>query len=464
MKRSKILGGLVVALVVEASLNAGAEARVKTIKVQQPFTAYVLAEGLDSPWDIEYGPDNLLWLTERLGKKILTIDPATGKRTELLTIDEAFAGGGHQGVLGLALEPGFLQTGSQNYLYVLYTYQQDGADFKKVVRYQYDVHAKKLINPTAILTKIPAGTDHNGGRMVFGPDGMLYISTGELGHNQFGSFLLPIEAQRLPTAEELAAGDYSAYVGKTLRITPDGSIPEDNPVLDGIQSHIFTLGHRNPQGLAFVGDRLFSVEHGPSSDDELNLLEAGGNYGWPHVAGFRDNAGYRYINWSEAKDKSNLTFDANVPEPGVPVYNETDWPQPANYKDPLKTFFTVRSDYDFHDSDLSQWPTIAPSSVAYYPENGGIPGWDNSLLITTLKNGAIYKVKLNNAKNNVQGDVEKLFKTQNRYRDLVISPDHKTIYVITDGQNTAATDYNLQPTAEVENPGSVLVFKYRPQK
>lgn len=473
-KKYYIWGALLTTVLLSSTLITPVEAKNKKLSVEAPFSASVLADGLDAPWDINYGPDNLLWITERLGKRIVTINPTTGKKHILLTIDEALADGGHQGVLGMAFAPDFLQPGSANYLYVLYNYKPTSyasADgLKKLVRYQYDAATQKLISPTTIIENLPGGTDHNGGRVVYGPDKMIYISLGEKGHNQFGHYMEPIEAQKLPTATELAAGDYSSYVGKVIRITPDGAIPADNPTIDGIKSHIYTLGHRNPQGLTFVENKLYSIEHGPSSDDELNLLESGGNYGWPHIAGFQDNMGYRYANWSAAPNKENLNWDPNIPAPGVPVQLETDWQKPANYKDPLKTFYTVRSDYNYHDADqygglaYAMWPTIGPSSLAYYPDNGPIKGFDNSILITALKNGAIYKVKLNNAKDNVQGDVEKIFKTQNRYRDIVFSPDLKTIYVITDNQGTTATDYELNPTAVVENPGAVLAFKYTPKK
>src|SRR5690606_27127609 len=109
----------------------------------------------------------------------------------------------------------------------------------------------------------------------------LYYTVGELGHNQFGNYQLPIEAQRLPTAEEVAAQDWSAYVGKVLRLDLDGGIPDDNPEIGGVRSHVFTYGHRNPQGLAFGPDgTLYSAEQGPKTDDEINILEAGKNYGW----------------------------------------------------------------------------------------------------------------------------------------------------------------------------------------
>ena len=151
----------------------------------------------------------------------------------------------------------------------------------------------------------------------------------------------------------------------------------------------------------FVGDLLFEAEHGPSSDDEINLLVAGGNYGWPHVAGFRDDQGYVYGNWSAAPDCEKLAksyFPTDIPA-SVPQQKETEW-KAEDFREPIKTFYTVPNSYNFRDGrcgDMAYlcWPTIAPSSVAYYPANGPIPGWGNSLLVTSLKNGALYRVPLN---------------------------------------------------------------------
>lgn len=166
-------------------------------------------------------------------------------------------------------------TAKKGQVYLTHTYKgatKDGKDgfWAKIIRMDYDGQTEKLTNPVIILDGIPAGNDHNAGRLVFGPDGKLYASKGELGHNQGANQCLPIEAQRLATAAEVEKGDWSSYVGKILRINPDGSIPADNPVINGVKSHIFSYGHRNPQGLVFVGKSLFSAEHGPSSDDEIN--------------------------------------------------------------------------------------------------------------------------------------------------------------------------------------------------
>lgn len=312
---------------------------------------------------------------------------------------------------------------------------------------------------------MPAGDDHNGGRLRFGPDGKLYYSIGEQGHNQGANVCKPIDAQRIPTKAELDAGDHSAYAGKVLRLNPDGGIPDDNPVINGVRSHVYTYGHRNPQGLVFVGDLLFESEHGPSSDDEINLLVAGGNYGWPHVAGFQDDQGYVYGNWSAAPDCEKLAksyFPTDIPA-SVPQQKETEW-KAEDFRAPIKTFYTVPNSYNFRDGrcgDMAYlcWPTIAPSSVAYYPANGPIPGWGNSLLVTSLKNGALYRVPLNADGKTAQGDVTKYFHTPNRYRSALVSPDGKTIYVATDVRGNALGN-DGKPVNDMKNPGSIIAFIY----
>ena len=447
-----------------ASVTALAE--FKAVKVEAPFKGAVLADGLENPWNILYGPDKMLWITERTGQRIVRINPETGEKKTAVTIDEVRSGGQHFGIMGMALDPDFLQKGSKNYVYVFYSYvpKDNTSEFgyKKLVRYEYDAKSETLENPKAVLDKIPAGDDHNGGRLVFGPDKKIYLTLGELGHNQGGNAFKKNDAQRLPTSQEIKAGNHDSYVGKTLRINPDGSIPKDNPVLDGVRSHIFTYGHRNPQGIAVVGKNIYSAEHGPSSDDELNILTSGGNYGWPHVAGFQDNQSYKFIDWSTAP--KDAVVDPNVAAPGTKVYLESDWKAPENYKDPVKTFYTVREGYNYHDGDVyggltyAVWPTVAPSSIKYY-EKGAIAGWDNSILMTTLKAGTLFRIKLNIEKDNVQGEAATFLKTPNRYRDIAVSPDGSVLYILTDSSGTGI-GYDGKPTTELQNPGAVLMFEY----
>jgi PQQ-dependent dehydrogenase (s-GDH family) len=260
------------------------------------FSMRVLTTGLGNPWSVRWGPDDHLWLTERTERRVTRVHPVNGTKMTVLALEDVVTGP-QQGLLGLVLHPDLLAGTGNDYVYVSYTYDASGGagelDRKgKIVRFTYDQSTDQLIDPTEVLTGIPAGTDHNAGRMQFGPDGMLYYAAGDQGENQFRNFRNPILSQLLPTQEEVDNADWVSYTGKILRLELDGSIPADNPEIEGVRSHIYTYGHRNPQGIAFSDHgHLYSVEHGPSSDDELNLLVPGGNYGWPHVSGFRDDMG-----------------------------------------------------------------------------------------------------------------------------------------------------------------------------
>lgn len=434
------------------------------IQANEPFTGHVLASNLDAPWDMVWGPDGYLWVTERKAASIVRINPETGEKKVAITLSNVRTGPQHEGVLGLALSPDFMKSGGDNYVYTAYTYINDNIEYAKIIRLEYDPKTQKLGNEKEILTGFPAGNDHNGGRLRFGPDGKLFYTIGEQGHNQGANFCKSIDAQRIPTKDELKNKNYAAYAGKVLRINTDGSIPEDNPIIHGIKSHLYTYGHRNPQGLVFIGDTLYATEQGPSSDDELNILEAGGNYGWPHVAGFQDDQAYMYANYSKAENCLSLKWDPNHIPLGVPVQKETDW-KASDFKAPIKTFFTVKDGYSYNDANCGKdsayicWPTISPSSVAYYPMNGVIKSWRNSIIISSLKNGAIYRILLNADMKNVQGDVAKYFHTANRYRMVVVSPDTRKIYVATDNFGNVMDESN-HPTHKLSNPGSILVFEY----
>ena len=463
MKKIVPILGLAASVMLYLPVAEAAKTKGNSVPASEPFQGRVLVEGLGSPWEMVWGPDDHLWVTERTGKRITRVNPKTGATQVLATLDEAVTGN-QQGVLGLALSPDFLKEGGQNFVYVVCTYKDGNDLWTKIVRYEYQPSNHKLVSPTPIIDKMPAGDDHNAGRLIFGPDGKLYYSHGEQGHNQGNNVCKPIEAQRLPTEKEMTDKNWASYVGKVLRMNVDGSVPDDNPVINGIKSHVFTYGHRNPQGLVFVGKNLFSVEHGPSTDDEINLLKAGGNYGWPHVAGFRDNQSYVYANWSAASDCATLSkkYDPNTIPEGVSTQKETDWTE--DFIEPLKTFHTVPNGYNFNDKRCASmpylcWPTIGPSSVTYYLENGPIPGWENSLLVSTLKNGAIYRLKLNDDLVTVQGDEVKYFRTDNRYRSVLVAPDSRTIYVATDSEGNGFAQDGT-PTQKMANPGSILEFTY----
>jgi PQQ-dependent dehydrogenase (s-GDH family) len=270
---------------------------------QEAFALRVMATELAHPWEIVVGPDGYLWITERTGHRVTRVNPADGSTQVAVTIEEVHVSSPRDsrqdGLLGMALHPELLLETGNDYVYVAYTYDLDPGEAVerrvKIRRYTYDAAGQTLGEPLDLLTDLPGSTDHNSGRLVFGQDQKLYYTIGEQGNNQFQRFCLPILAQELPTAADISASDWSRYPGKVLRLNLDGSIPPDNPTLAGVQSHVYTYGHRNIQGLvAGPGGQLYGAEHGPKTDDEINLLEAGRNYGWPHVAGYQDDQAYSY--------------------------------------------------------------------------------------------------------------------------------------------------------------------------
>ena len=450
------------------------------LKGTKQFRKSVLASGLAGPWELTWGPDNKLWVTERTGKRVTRIDPVSGERTVAITIDEVLAPGSQDGLLGMALHPELLQGTGNDYVYVAYSYvdQARGANanvtdarspyrylYNKIVRLTYDKAAGTLGNPVVVIAGLPVGNDHVSGRLKIGPDRKLYFTVGDQGHDQLGNFCLPTLAQLLPTQEEVTNKIYLAYVGKSLRLNLDGSIPADNPKLAGVVSHVYTYGHRNMQGIDFAPDgTLYASEQGPKTDDEINILKAGGNYGWPHVAGLKDDKAYEYARWSDASTPcAQLRFSDFKIDPAVPRESESSYKQP--FVEPIATMFTVPNDYNFRDPacrgvDFICWPTVAASSIEYYRAKGeGIPGWDRVLLVTTLKRGSLYVVHLTAGGKAVVGHFARYFQSENRYRDTAVSPDGKTIYIATDSGGLAEA-LKGGVTGTMQNPGAILSFTY----
>jgi len=215
-----------------------------------------LTTGLDVPWGLGFLPDGTALATGRDDGTISSIAPgAAGPATTIGTID-GVAHGGEGGLLGLAVSPGFAEDG------LLYVYYTAAADNRIAT---VKIQDGALTGQTVILDGIPKGGIHNGGRMTFGPDGLLYVGTGESGDR--------------PIAQDLGS-----LGGKILRLSPDGSPAPGKPFPES--PYVYTYGHRNVQGLAFDDrGRLWAAEFGQNTWDELNLITAGGNYGWPDVEG-----------------------------------------------------------------------------------------------------------------------------------------------------------------------------------
>lgn len=420
----------------------------------ETFTLRVVATGLEDPSEVTWGPDGHLWITERTGKRVVRVDPADGRRKVAVAIEEVLQTLAQDGLQGLALHPQLLR--GTNHVYVMYTYDADsGAGEQrraKIRRYVYDAAAERLVEPVDVLTGIPHGPDHGASRLVLGPDGKLYASTGDQGSNFLAYYCVPIRAQQLPTVQDVRARDWRAYEGKILRLELDGSIPDDNPVLNGVRSHVFSYGHRNPQGMAFGPDGLlYASEHGQDTDDEVNRIEAGRNYGWPLIAGFQDDRYYTYSNWSASAPTpcADLAYGRAVPST-VPRTKESDV-ELRDFTPPLKTFFTVPSTYDVRALGNA---TAALAGLDVYA-SAAIPGWNPSILVAGMMSGAIFRIPLPAT---VDAPLA-YFKAQDRYRDLAIAPDGRRIYIVTDAGRRTITATG-EPTAELAHPGALLEFSY----
>lgn len=418
---------------------------------------------LNRPWDIHFGPQGFLWVTERGAARITRINPLTGARDPLVTIPNVYADGRQDGLLGIALHDDLL--GDSPYVYLSYTYRPGSTPLQRIVRYTFSFTGSNgtLAEPLVLIDSLPASNDHNSGRLLFGPDQKLYYTIGDQGGNQNRNYCDPILSQVLPTQAEVAQRDWRHYPGKVLRINTDGSIPDDNPTIAGVRSHVFSYGHRNAQGLVFGSNgRLYSDEHGPDTDDEVNLIAAGMNYGWPRVVGFQDDQAYDYCDWSSLANCGDLTYDKfNCPEGAT--FLEENTLTVANYQEPLFAMFAVTDDYDYNDPRCENTymcrPNVAPSSLGIY-ESDVIPGWKNSLLVTSLKRGRVYRLQLDEAGTAIVGDTTELFYTQNRYRDITVSPDGRTFYLITDQEGNTSDPTGLLQRREMLNPGTILQFTY----
>lgn len=252
------------------------------VKVQQWI------EGLEIPWSLVFLPDGRALVSERPGR-IRTIKDGVLQKEPYAIINVAHIGEG--GLMGLAVHPEFPK---KPYIYAMHTYREGNSLFNRVIRLKDEENRGKL--DKVIIDRIPGARFHNGGRIAFGPDRMLYVTTGEIYEGEL--------AQNL-----------NSLGGKILRITDEGNIPNDNPFKN---SPIYSYGHRNPQGLAWHPEtgELFSSEHGPSGEylrfgnDEINIIKKGANYGWPIVIGKSHRPPYiaPFVLWEKTTPPSGITF------------------------------------------------------------------------------------------------------------------------------------------------------------
>ncbi len=228
----------------------------------------VIARNLEVPWALVFLPDKSMLVTERPGR-VRLIDKNSNLQSDPVATFDNVKEIGEGGLLGITIHPNF---STNNFVYLYYTYSEsNGNTLNRVVRITYK--DKKLTDEQIIVDKIPGSLNHNGGRIKFGPDNYLYITTGDAGN--------PSQAQ-----------DINTLGGKILRVTDEGKPAPGNP----FDNLVYSYGHRNPQGLAWNSKgQLWATEHGRSGVssglDELNLIEIGKNYGWPTIEGDKTRIG-----------------------------------------------------------------------------------------------------------------------------------------------------------------------------
>jgi PQQ-dependent dehydrogenase (s-GDH family) len=427
--------------------------------------------GMTSPWEVVYGPDDSLWVTASHDYKIWKIHPGNkGARVvlDMNSMKDFTAANANPwpqgGLMGLAIHPGFY-TGKP-WVYVAYVYHLIGCSTcagstsgarcsynTQIVRFRYN---NGVLTPMdTVITGLDGSNDHNSGRLRISPqpegDGNyhLYYTIGDMGAGQLANICRPEHAQ-----------DTTIIEGKILRLNtePDPSqpsgaeqwIPADNPFPEGAaasaKNPIYSFGHRNPQGLAFGSVNggtsyiLYSSEHGDRSDDEVNIITPHTNYGWPKVAGLCDD---NYT--STLNDSLYLAGSAVISETGFcdtthttladPIFSYYNWSRPQN-----KVVAGL--------SNNMSWPTVAPTSIAFYGQSA-VPGWNYSLLITSLKNG-LWRLKLKSDGLSVDSTVNPYdtlhYLTGYRLRNITIAPTGDTLFVAVD--NSCCT---LGPTGTIGN-------------
>ncbi len=318
---------------------------------QLPYDIQIIAENLRVPWAIAINTDGSIYFTERPG----TVRAIKNDRLlpePLITFPMPFITTGEGGLMGIALDPNFSQN---HYFYVMHTYTENNKIYNRVVQL-VENNNSAFINKI-LIDKIPGAQFHNGGRIKIGPDEKLYITTGDAGN--------PKSAQ-----------DLTSLSGKILRIELDGSIPKDNPFPS---SPVYSLGHRNPQGLAWsTNNILYESEHGQTAHDEINIIKPGANYGWPLVQG-------------DEESKEIL-----VQKPLIQS-GDTTW---------------------------------APSGIAYITEGP----WQGKLLVATLRGAQLLSISLNGNGTKVTNVASWLANDFGRLREVVQGGDG-AIYIATSNRD-----------------------------
>ena len=442
---------------------------IQSSRGNEVFQQTILASNLADPWEVTYGPDSFLWLTEAKGYRVSRMNPATGATTTVLDISQgstftpasfkaqfdinAGGTGAQGGLAGLAIHPDFMHPVTpRKFVYLSYIHKfinaaADGAGvffINNIVRFTYDPGTDKLVSPVSLCDTLPGSSDHNSQRMIIAPVAdinYLFYASGDMGAGQFSNATRPIKSQLT-----------ESYEGKILRFNLEADadaglldrwIPADNPYNGGTQSAVWSSGMRNNQGFAYANGKLFGSSHGPFSDDELNIIEKAKNYGHPLVIGYAADNNY---NNSKASNGSGNTLPLIVNE----TANAAAIP---NYKDPLFSAYpetqpVINNIYNTNP-DNNTWPSEGWSGMDVYTQPV-IPGWKNSLVVAGLKWGRVLRLKLNGTSDTVVAtggqDTLSYFGSRNRYRDVAFSGTGRDVFVVMDRSAASAGPSFANPT------------------
>jgi aldose sugar dehydrogenase len=348
------------------------QTRTCGLKTNPAVDVTVVASGLASPWSVEPLPTGDFLVTEKGGQlRIVSANGQIGAPiTGVLPVDAR----GQGGLLDVALSPNFA---ADRTIFWSFSEPRDGGNGTSVARGLLSADRKSLSDVRVVYRTLPTynGTMHYGSRLAFGPDGLLYITTGERSNTPMRQYAQSLES----------------HLGKVLRIRPDGSTPPDNPFVStaNAQPQIFSLGHRNIQAASVDPQgRLWIIEHGTNGGDELNLIVKGKNYGWPLQAYGEEYSG---------RDIASAETERAGME------------QPVYYWDPV----------------------IAPSGAQWYTGNA-FPAWRGNLFVGALKEMRLVRLVITNDR--VVGEEHLLTDRGKRIRDVRQGPDG-LLYIVTDGAN-----------------------------
>ncbi len=458
------------------------EAFAKGSRLGEIFSRTILSPALaiDYPWEITYGRDNFLWITESKGYRVYRMDPNTGVRTTVLDIrqgstflpvaDRTFncqfgnGSGAQGGLAGLALHPNFLDGTAQerNFVYTSYIFSNDGGSSpnglnftNRLVRWTY---AGGVLGSPRLIATLPGSSDHNSQRMIIascdtGVGKYLFYASGDMGSGQFGNRMRPMNAQSVSNLE----GKILRYNLDTINGVP--WIPTGNPYSS--TSPVWSIGMRNNQGFAFDSTLkiLYGSSHGAYSDDEINIISPKRNYGHPLVIGYADGNynGNATAGTSTSVSAGAPWTDNSGASTCPPIGNETTRMNAimtlaatnGAYKGPLYSAYatpaaTLLNTWQTNPGN-NLWLSEGWSGLDLY-QNKIIPGWSKSLVAAGLKWGRLVRLRLgttgtttlpSNLDSANTTDTVTYFQSTNRYRDLTIAPNGKDIYLVMD--NSSAT-------------------------